>query len=130
VSRYYATAPVGVTEQPWFVNAVAEIDTRLGPLDLLARLLALETAMGRIRQQRWGPRTIDLDLLLYDDVILETDTLVLPHPEMHRRDFVLVPLAEVAPGAWHPRLGKTAGQLLQDLAPTSHIVPMERGSRC
>ena len=121
---------MGVTEQPWFVNAVAELETQLTPQELLDRLLALETAMGRVRRQRWGPRSIDLDLLLYDDLILDTDALVLPHPEMHRRHFVLVPLVEVAPEAWHPRLGKSAGQLLRNLAPADDIVPLEKESRC
>ena len=98
MSSLYKTPPWGVTEQDWFVNACLTARTRLAPLDLLARLQAVETTMGRVRVQRWGPRLIDLDILYYGDVVLNTPELTLPHPEMHNRGFVMIPLAELRPG--------------------------------
>ncbi|MDD3582361.1 MAG: 2-amino-4-hydroxy-6-hydroxymethyldihydropteridine diphosphokinase [Desulfobacca sp.] len=121
VSAYYATPPVGVTNQPWFVNAVARLRTQLGAESLLASLLTVEDDMGRARTIHWGPRLIDLDLLLYNDLVLETPTLTLPHPEMHRRGFVLIPLAEIAPHAWHPGLQQTITQLLAQLEPAARV---------
>ncbi|WP_108446026.1 2-amino-4-hydroxy-6-hydroxymethyldihydropteridine diphosphokinase [Halomonas denitrificans] len=96
-SRLYASRPVGPADQPDYVNAVAQLATRLSPLALLDQLQALEQRHGRVRGRRWGPRTLDLDLLLYDDRRLALPRLTLPHPEMTRRAFVLVPLAELAP---------------------------------
>lgn len=96
-SSLYETAPVGVTEQPWFLNMVAEVDTDLSPQDLLDLVLAVERRLGRVRTQRWGPRTIDVDILLYNDLALSTTALVIPHPELTRRRFVLEPLLEIAP---------------------------------
>ncbi|MDC8805327.1 2-amino-4-hydroxy-6-hydroxymethyldihydropteridine diphosphokinase [Halomonas pacifica] len=96
-SRLYASAPVGPQDQPDFVNAVAELATRLSPLALLDQLQALEQRHGRRRLRHWGPRTLDLDLLLYDDVVIDSPRLRVPHPEMANRGFVLVPLAELAP---------------------------------
>jgi len=96
-SSLYETAPVGVTEQPWFLNLVAEVDTDLLPPQLLDLVLAVERGLGRVRTQRWGPRTIDIDILLYADLAMTTPTLVIPHPEMTRRRFVLEPLVEIGP---------------------------------
>ncbi|GKW49366.1 2-amino-4-hydroxy-6-hydroxymethyldihydropteridine diphosphokinase [Halomonas sp. NCCP-2165] len=96
-SRLYASAPVGPQDQPDFVNAVAELATRLSPLALLDQLQALEQRHGRRRLRHWGPRTLDLDLLLYDDVVIDSPRLRVPHPEMANRGFVLVPLAELTP---------------------------------
>lgn len=96
-SPLYASSPVGPQDQPDFVNAVAAIRTRLSPLALLDQLQALEQRHRRVRLRRWGPRTLDLDLLWYAGVTLETPRLRLPHPEMRRRRFVLEPLAEIAP---------------------------------
>lgn len=96
-SRLYASRPQGPQDQPDFVNAVARLETRLSPLALLDQLQALEQRHRRVRQRRWGPRTLDLDLLLYDERCLATSRLTLPHPEMSRRGFVLRPLLDVSP---------------------------------
>ena len=95
-SSVYETAPVGLTEQPHFLNMVIEVATELTPHQLLETMLAAELELGRVRDVRWGPRTIDLDLLVYGDVSLKTDELELPHPRMTGRGFVLMPLADIA----------------------------------
>jgi 2-amino-4-hydroxy-6-hydroxymethyldihydropteridine diphosphokinase len=119
VSRFYLNPPLGPPEQPWYVNAVAQLRTRLEPEELLRVLRKVEEDLGRVRGERWGPRIIDLDLLLYNGVVRSGPELTLPHPEMHRRAFVLVPLAEIASEAWHPVLEKTAGELLAELPETA-----------
>lgn len=96
VSSFHVTAPVGKTDQPDFLNAVALLYTTLTPHKLLSELLKIETKMGRIRTEKWGPRIIDLDILLFDDLKLETPDLIIPHPRMHERKFVLEPLKEIA----------------------------------
>jgi 2-amino-4-hydroxy-6-hydroxymethyldihydropteridine diphosphokinase len=112
VSPFFDTAPVGYTEQPRFLNAVARLRTDLPPRDLLRGLLAIEASLGRVRTIRWGPRAIDLDLLLYDDVIIDAPELVVPHPRLHERRFVLEPLATLAPDLTHPLLKRTVSALL------------------
>lgn len=102
ISSFYNTAPVGYVEQPDFLNAVAKVKTILEPEELLSILQEIENSEGRERKIHWGPRTLDLDILLFDDMVINTDTLVVPHPEMTKRDFVLVPLCEIAPYAIHP----------------------------
>lgn len=115
VSSFLSTEPYGVTDQPQFLNAVACVRTSLAPLALLDVLLATELAMGRVRLRHWGERNIDLDLLLYEDVVLDTPRLRLPHPDMQNRDFVLLPLAEIAPELKHPMLQKTIYELKENL---------------
>ena len=97
VSSYYRTAPWGDTAQPDFINAVVQVDTDLAADVLMDTLIQIEVEAGRIRERRWGPRTLDLDLLLYGDTVRDTPQLQLPHPRMHERRFVLEPLAELAP---------------------------------
>jgi len=104
-SSLYRTAPVGYDDQPDFINAVAEIRTRLTPAELLDELLAIEASRGRVRDFANAPRTLDLDILIYDDLQLSTDRLTLPHPRAHLRAFVLHPLVEIAPDAVIPGLG-------------------------
>ena len=117
VSSFYLNPPLGPPDQPWYVNAVAQVLTRLTPEELLRVLHRVEQELGRERRERWGPRLIDLDLLLYNGIILSGPDLQLPHPEMVNRPFVLMPLAEIAPQAWHPVLQKTAAELLAELDP-------------
>lgn len=115
VSSFLSTEPYGVTDQPQFLNAVACVRTSLAPLALLDVLLATELAMGRVRLRHWGERNIDLDLLLYEDVVLDMPRLRLPHPDMQNRDFVLLPLAEIALELKHPTLQKTIYELKENL---------------
>ncbi len=115
VSTFIETEPYGVTDQPGFVNAVCQVETELAPLELLRLLLRIEQEMGRVRLRRWGERNIDLDLLLYEDAVLESEELTLPHPDMHNRDFVLFPLAEIAGGVVHPVLEKSISELKDEL---------------
>jgi 2-amino-4-hydroxy-6-hydroxymethyldihydropteridine diphosphokinase len=105
----------GPADSPPFLNAVAQIETTLPPEALLDRLLEIESGLGRIRRQRWEPRTIDLDLILYGDVVMKTDRLTIPHPLMHERRFVLAPLSGIAPDLMHPLLKKTVSELLSGI---------------
>lgn len=106
VSTLIETEPEGMKKQPLFLNGVAEIETELSPLLLLKLLKSVERALGRKSARRWGPRTIDLDILLYGDLIVDNDKLKIPHPLLTERDFVLAPLKEIAPEVVHPLLGK------------------------
>lgn len=121
VSTFFSTKPYGVTDQPDFLNAVCRVETDLPPLELLHTLLAIEQEMGRVRLRHWGERNIDLDLLLYDDVCMNTPELTLPHPDMQNRDFVLLSLAELDCELVHPVLHKTIGQLQEELLSRSEI---------
>jgi 2-amino-4-hydroxy-6-hydroxymethyldihydropteridine diphosphokinase len=114
-SSFIETEPVGGPPQGPFMNAVAELVTSLSPRDLLRALQRVENGFRRTRTVRWGPRTLDLDLLLYEDRIICEPGLQVPHPLMHRRRFVLEPLCEIAPQARHPLMNRTARELLNDL---------------
>ena len=111
VSSLYETRPVGIEEQPDFLNLAAEIETELNPKELLVWLKEVERKVGREKTFKWGPRIIDIDILLYDDLHVTEDNLEIPHPEMHKRAFVLSPLAEIAPSAKHPITGLTVRQM-------------------
>lgn len=110
-SSLYRTAPIGLAGQPDFINGVLAVDTDLAPEALLQALLAIEAEFGRIRAERNGPRTLDLDVLLYNQLVIHTGSLTLPHPRMHLRAFVLVPLAEIAPDLAIPGRGTVAAWL-------------------
>jgi 2-amino-4-hydroxy-6-hydroxymethyldihydropteridine diphosphokinase len=123
LSPLYETEPVGYTDQPAFLNTVLRGTTDLQPLDLLRALQTIERDLGRTRPFPHAPRTIDLDILFYDDLILDTPRLTIPHPDLHERFFVLVPLADLAPDLMHPKLGKTVRELLEELGPPVGIEP-------
>lgn len=114
VSPFFRSAPVGVLEQPDFINAVAQVRTQLAPYDLLAALQAIEHAQARVRTQVWGPRTLDLDILLYEDLVLQTQDLCIPHAHMRVRGFVLLPLYTLAPELCLPT-GESLCQLLSEI---------------
>lgn len=121
-SSLYCTEPIGNADQDDFVNAAVEIETGLFPEALLRQCRSIEEELGRVRTVRWGPRTIDVDILLYGDVIIETPELTIPHPLLHTRRFVLVPLCEIAPQVVHPKLHKTVSGLLLNLHDLQRVI--------
>jgi 2-amino-4-hydroxy-6-hydroxymethyldihydropteridine diphosphokinase len=115
VSSVYETQPVEVTDQPWFLNCAVALEAKHPPEQLLNEILAIERDMGRERTRKKGPRKIDIDILVFGDRVVDSPELIIPHPAMHRRRFVLEPLAEIAPEACHPLLKKTVRALLAEL---------------
>ncbi|HXJ35116.1 MAG TPA: 2-amino-4-hydroxy-6-hydroxymethyldihydropteridine diphosphokinase [Candidatus Eisenbacteria bacterium] len=128
-SSLYESEPHG-DAKTWFVNSVIELDTDLTPDQLLKRLKAIEDAMGRkrVKGKRWGSRIIDLDILLYDKDSIEKRTLKIPHREMHKRRFVLMPLAELAPQVVHPQLGQSVSALLATVKDTKRVTLLPRAA--
>ena len=121
VSSIYETEPVEFTEQPQFLNCAVSLESSSTPEQLMVQLLTIEKAMGRQRFQKKGPRTIDLDILLFGDEVVDTPVLTIPHPAMQYRLFVLEPLAEIAPDALHPVLNKTVRELLKEAPPGQRV---------
>ena len=120
-SSLYQTAAWGMTDQADFLNQVLEVETTRAPEEILTQLLAIEQIFGRIRDVKWGPRNIDLDLLLQDDIQVKTPHLQLPHPRMQDRKFILIPLVEIAPQFIHPGLGQTMQELLASTTDTTAV---------
>jgi len=114
-SSLFKTKPLGFASQDWFIYGVIKIETELEPPHLLRALKRIESQLGREQTLRWGPRTIDLDILFFDEREIQTEELQIPHPLLQERQFVLIPLAEIDPGLIHPVLKKSIGQLLKDI---------------
>ena len=121
VSSFYNTEPVEVTDQAWFLNCAVALETGSKPGHLMSEVLRIEKEMGRQRIQKKGPRSIDIDILLFGDAVVSTPELTIPHPSMTRRRFVLEPLAEIAPEIKHPLLDKTVRELLAELSPEQRV---------
>jgi 2-amino-4-hydroxy-6-hydroxymethyldihydropteridine diphosphokinase len=127
ISSFYETEPVEFTDQAWFLNCAVALATAATPDGLMAGLLTIEREMGRRRTQKKGPRMIDIDILLFGDVVVESPELTIPHPAMHQRRFVLEPLAEIAPQARHPVFKLTVQELLQSLPAGQTVRKLPRG---
>jgi 2-amino-4-hydroxy-6-hydroxymethyldihydropteridine diphosphokinase len=121
VSSFYETEPVEVADQPWFLNCAVRLDTALEPEPLMAAIIAIERQLGRLRNRRQGPRTLDIDILLFGTTRISQPGLSVPHPAMHRRRFVLEPLVEIAPELWHPVCERTVLEL-RDALPRGQSV--------
>lgn len=122
-SSVYETAPWGKPDQPDFLNQVLQIDTNLSPAELLRTVLSIENELGRSRSEKWGSRIIDIDILFYNDLVIDEPGLTIPHPFLHERNFCLQPLFEIAPNLIHPLKHKTIQELLKDL---TDILPAKR----
>jgi 2-amino-4-hydroxy-6-hydroxymethyldihydropteridine diphosphokinase len=129
VSSFYETEPVEFTEQPWFLNCAVALETALKPQELMTAILGIEKAMGRQRVQKKGPRVIDIDILLFRDVALDSAEVTIPHPAMDERRFVLEPLAEIAPEARHPVLNKTIRELRDALPSGAEVRKLKNQPR-
>ncbi len=126
-SSVYRTAAWGITAQPDFLNMVVSVETTQTPTELLEKILGIERSLGRHRTVKWGPRIIDIDILFFNDEIIDSPGLVIPHPFLHERRFTLTPLAEIAPGLVHPKLKKTIAELLAE-CPDKLEVIVDTGS--
>ena len=126
ISSVYETQPVELTGQPWFLNCALALETAASPAQLMGQLLAIESAMGRQRIRKKGPRTLDLDILFFADLVVNTPQLTIPHPAIAERRFVLAPLAEIAPSAIHPVLNKTIQELLEALPPGQTVKRLKK----
>lgn len=115
ISSLYETKPEGIENQPFFINSVIKIKTSLSPFLLLDNLISIEEKLGRIKTVKWGPRIIDIDILLYENLVLQDEKLIIPHPLLYKRIFVLLPLNEIAADVIHPVIKKTIKVLLEDL---------------
>ena len=129
VSSFYETEPVEFAAQPWFLNCVVELDTEKMPKQLLVAILEIEKEMGRRRVLKKGPRTLDIDILLFGNSIVKMTGLTIPHPAMHERRFVLEPLAEIAPEARHPVLNRTVRELRDKLPTGQEVKRVSEGGR-
>ena len=133
VSSFYETEPVEFTEKPWFLNCVVALETSQTPQQLMTTILRIEQEMGRRREQKKGPRSIDIDILLFwdamGDAVINSEELTLPHPAMHQRRFVLEPMAEIAPDVIHPILSKTIRELLDTLPPGQMVRKLKHEAR-
>lgn len=121
-SAIYESEPYGNLDQPKFLNAALEIETALTPKELCAEVKAIERLVGRTSSERWGPREIDIDVLVYDGLVFQDETVTVPHPEMEKRKFVLVPMKEIAPDLVHPINGMTMEELLAACKDTGRVV--------
>ena len=122
ISSFYSTEPMELREQPWFVNCAIELETELTAEQLLAGVQTIEAGLGRVREISKGPRTIDIDILLFGSSVIQAGALQIPHPAMHERRFVLAPLTEIAPNVVHPILRKTATEILSQLGTAGGVV--------
>ena len=125
-SSLYETEPYGLKEQQWFYNCVIQIETQLGIKDFFSLIQHTETLFGRVRLERWGPRTIDLDLLFFSDMVYHDDNLIVPHPGIAERRFVLEPLCEIAPDLLHPLLHQSIKTLHGRLTDTGRVICLKR----
>jgi len=126
-SGLYMTEPVGVKKQEWYINAAVSLSTRLTGLDLIGRLFDIEADMGRVRTIKWGPRVIDLDILLYGQDIIDDNILTVPHPLMHTRRFVMAPMAELAPDLIHPVLQRSMMEIYMAIPPDGQVINRMEG---
>lgn len=124
-SSFYETEPVGITDQPIFINAAVRIKTSLNPKRLLAEVKEIEINLGRVETYRWGPRIIDIDILIYDDIIIWEKELQIPHPEMNNRAFILIPLAEIGNQVRHPVTKKSIKEILLTILDKESVKKME-----
>jgi 2-amino-4-hydroxy-6-hydroxymethyldihydropteridine diphosphokinase len=126
ISSLYETEPMEVTDQPWFLNCAIALETDRTPEQLMADILSIENQMGRKRVQKKGPRSVDVDILFFADVVMESPDLTIPHPAMQQRRFVLVPLVEIAAEAWHPVLRRSVRELLEALPAGQAVKKIEK----